>query len=326
MSENNTTTCQVSVIVPIYKAEKTLLRCLDSLKAQTFKDFEVLMVDDGSPDRCGEMIDEYAGKDSRFKAYHKPNGGVSSARQFGIDRACGEYTIHADPDDWVEPAMLEDLYKKAKEDDADMVICDFYENTYKGQRYVKQQPTTLNSKDVLHDVFFRIHGSTCNKLIRKSLYLEYGVRFPVELSFCEDQYVIAAFLIQDIKVSYQPEAYYHYVRELNTFSLSRQYDDRSYRQDLLRRDLFDNLLKDIGIRKEVYEKNTYSIVSKAFFHGSQFYNSKSFNYRFGTYKGVVKKTRASGPEKMLVYMSCCGYFKIAFFLLNSVLFIKHRLC
>ena len=90
---------KISIIVPIYKAESTLIRCLDSLKAQTLPDFEVIMVDDGSPDRCGAMIDEYAARDGRFKAFHTPNGGVSSARQFGIDHATGEYTIHADPDD-----------------------------------------------------------------------------------------------------------------------------------------------------------------------------------------------------------------------------------
>ncbi len=96
---------QVSVIVPIYNAEATLLRCLDTLRNQTFQDFEVLMIDDGSPDRCGEMIDDYARCDNRFKAYHKENGGVSSARQYGIEQAQGVYTIHADPDDWVEPNM-----------------------------------------------------------------------------------------------------------------------------------------------------------------------------------------------------------------------------
>ena len=123
---------KISIIVPIYKAESTLVRCLDSLKAQTLPDFEVIMVDDGSPDRCGAMIDEFAARDGRFKAFHKPNGGVSSARQFGIDHATGEYTIHADPDDWVEPTMLESLYNKANETNADMLICDFFENTYKG--------------------------------------------------------------------------------------------------------------------------------------------------------------------------------------------------
>ena len=133
---------KISVIVPVYNAASTLRKCVDSLLAQTLKDFEVLLVDDGSTDNSGALCDEYAQQNSRVKAFHKSNGGVSSARQFGIDHAQGEYTIHADPDDWVEPGMLEELYKKAKEADADMVICDFYENTYKGQRVVRQKPTS----------------------------------------------------------------------------------------------------------------------------------------------------------------------------------------
>jgi glycosyltransferase involved in cell wall biosynthesis len=326
VSENNTTTCQVSVIVPIYKAEQTLLRCLDSLKAQTYTDFEVLMVDDGSPDRCGEMIDDYAQNDSRFRAFHKENGGVSSARQFGIDHAIGEYTIHADPDDWVEPTMLEDLYRKAKEEDADMVICDFYENTYKGQRYVKQQPTTLNSKDVLHDVFLGIHGSTCNKLIRRRMYDEYGVQFPIGISMCEDQYVVASFLKHEINVAYLPQAYYHYVRELKKNSLSKSYNEQTYQQDLLRRELFDDLLKDDVIRQDVYEKISYGIVSRAFYYGSQFYSSRLFKEHFHSYKGVVKKSSVSISEKTLVLLSCYGYYKIAFIFLNVILFFKHKLC
>ena len=120
----------ISIIVPVYKAEPYLHRCVDSLLAQTFTDFEVLLIDDGSPDRSGEICDDYARKDARVRVFHQENGGVSVARQRGLDEALGEYTIHADPDDWVEPDMLEALYRKAKEDDADMVICDFV-NEYK---------------------------------------------------------------------------------------------------------------------------------------------------------------------------------------------------
>ena len=117
----------VSIIVPVYKAEAYLHRCVDSILAQTFTNWELLLIDDGSPDRSGAICDEYASKDARIRVFHKENGGVSSARQKGQDEAQGEYTIHADPDDWVEPTMLEELYKKAKEDDADMVICDYYQ-------------------------------------------------------------------------------------------------------------------------------------------------------------------------------------------------------
>ena len=106
---------KISIIVPVYKAETYLSRCLDSIINQTFKNFEVLLIDDGSPDCSGEICDKYAAMDTRIRVLHKENGGVSSARQMGLDNAKGEYTIHADPDDWVEPNMLEELYKKAKE-------------------------------------------------------------------------------------------------------------------------------------------------------------------------------------------------------------------
>ena len=116
----------VSIIVPVYKAEKYIHQCIDSLLAQTYRNIEVILVDDGSPDNCGKICDEYAAKDCRVKVIHQQNGGVSVARQTGIDHATGEYSIHADPDDWVEPNMIEELVTKAVADNADMVICDFY--------------------------------------------------------------------------------------------------------------------------------------------------------------------------------------------------------
>ena len=103
----NETTPKISVIVPVYKAEAYLHRCVDSLLAQTFTDFEVLLVDDGSPDRSGEICDEYARKDSRVRVFHKENGGVSSARNVGLDNARGEWICFVDSDDWLsENAML----------------------------------------------------------------------------------------------------------------------------------------------------------------------------------------------------------------------------
>ena len=116
---------KISVIVPVYKAEKYLHRCVDSIIAQTFTDWELLLVDDGSPDKSGEICDGYSRHDGRIMVYHKNNGGVSTARQTGIDKAIGDYTIHVDPDDWIEPTMLEELYHKATDNNADMVICDF---------------------------------------------------------------------------------------------------------------------------------------------------------------------------------------------------------
>ena len=161
---------KISVIVPVYKTEAYLNRCVDSLLAQTFQDFEVLLIDDGSPDRSGEICDEYARQDSRIRVFHKENGGVSSARQYGMDHAQGEYTIHADPDDWVEPTMLEELYRKAKEEDADMVICDFYYERQGKLVIETQKPSSLEHDVVLSELFYRLHGSSWNKLIRRKCY------------------------------------------------------------------------------------------------------------------------------------------------------------
>ena len=99
----------VSVIVPVYKAEKYLHKCVDSLLAQTMTDFEVLLINDGSPDRSGAICDEYAAKDSRIRVFHKENGGVSSARNLGILESQGKYITFVDSDDWLSPCYLADF-------------------------------------------------------------------------------------------------------------------------------------------------------------------------------------------------------------------------
>ena len=100
---------KISVIVPVYNVEKYLPRCIDSILSQTFKDFELLLIDDGSPDNCGKICDEYAAKDRRVRVFHKPNGGVSSARNLGLDKACGEWITFIDSDDYVAVDYLEEL-------------------------------------------------------------------------------------------------------------------------------------------------------------------------------------------------------------------------
>ena len=219
---------KISVIVPVYKAEAYLHRCVDSLLAQTFTDFEMLLVDDGSPDRSGAICDEYARRDSRVRVFHKENGGVSSARQYGLDNALGDYTIHADPDDWVEPDMLEALYAKAIEEDADMVICDYFLNTVRGQRYMEQHPRSLAHAAVLEELLFQqLHGSCWNKLVRRACYKTFDVRFPQGFNLWEDAFVICNLLLNDIKVCYLNKAFYHYDFHSNSESLVHKLNSRS---------------------------------------------------------------------------------------------------
>ena len=114
---------ELSIIVPVYKVEKYLHKCIDSILAQTFNDFELILIDDGSPDRCGEICDEYAAKDPRIRVIHKENQGVSAARNAGLDVATGTYIGFVDSDDWIEPEMYETLLTTAKRTGAETVIC-----------------------------------------------------------------------------------------------------------------------------------------------------------------------------------------------------------
>lgn len=235
---------KISVIVPVYKAEAYLHRCVDSIIAQTFTDWELLLVDDGSPDRSGEICDEYASKDKRIRVFHKENGGVSSARQKGMDEARGEYTIHADPDDWVEPTMLEELYKKAKDDDADMVICDFYYEK-KGMSIVcEQKPKECNSRIVLQQMLaHQLHGSCWNKLIRKDCFIVYNVTFPLNIILWEDLYVTCSLLLNPIKICYLPKAFYHYDLVQNKNSICRKPNVKSLSSQVY----FIKHFKNLGI-------------------------------------------------------------------------------
>ena len=183
----------VSIVVPIYKVpEKYLRQCVESCINQTLHDLEIILVDDGSPDKCGEICDEYAKQDERVKVWHKENGGVSSARQVGLNNAVGEYIIHADPDDWVNANMLEEMYGMAKDREADIVLADFYRDTESAKDvYEEQCVLSLTADGLLKQILdCSIHGSLCNKLIKSSCYLNCNAHFISGINYCEDALIL----------------------------------------------------------------------------------------------------------------------------------------
>lgn len=299
----------ISVIVPIYNMEKLMRKCLDSILAQTFQDYECLLIDDGSKDGSPAICDEYAAKDARFKAFHKPNGGLSDARNYGLAHANGEYTIFFDPDDWVDEDCLKDMYAKAQETNTDMVMCDLWYNDPYRQRYSKQEPTSLNHLDVLKDLITgKVYGFTVTKLIRKELYEKYVIHYPVGMYGCEDQYTMCKLLKNDIKIAYLPKAYYHYMHYGNA-TQSRRYDEKTYQQDVKIRDMFVELLADTPYKQLAYEKKSLAILSRAFHFGRNQYSSRSFKRQFFDYKPVIKNS--SGLMKCLYLMSIYGFYRIA---------------
>lgn len=211
---------KITVIVPCYKAAGYLGLCCSDLKKQSFTDFEVILVDDGSPDDTGALCDQISESDTRFRVIHQENGGVGRARQTGLQYARGEYLIHVDPDDRVDSEMLEGLYLCMKSNHADMVICDFYEIRDEGEVYVNQAPKSLLHSDVLMELFDNLHGSCCNKLVKKQLFSDFNLSFP-KLAILEDLYINVALLLNPIKVVYLDKAFYHYDRT-NANSVTRK--------------------------------------------------------------------------------------------------------
>lgn len=231
--ENEVTAARpaISVVVPVYKAENYICQCIDSILMQTFTDFELLLVDDGSPDRSGEICDKYAIKDSRVRVFHKDNGGVSSARQCGIDNARGEFTIHADPDDWLELNMLEELYNAAMENNADMVICDFFMNYPSGKQLLNvQNPSGLDMTSLICDVVIHQHGSCCNKLVRSQCFKEQDIKFDQNVSIGEDMIFIIQVLMLNICTTYLAKPLYHYRRNQSSGSYTNNLTVESFNQ------------------------------------------------------------------------------------------------
>ncbi len=298
----------ISIIVPVYKAEKYLHRCVDSIFAQTFTDWELLLIDDGSPDKSGIICDEYAKRDNRIRVFHKENGGVSSARQKGQDEAQGEYTIHVDPDDWVEPTMLEELYNKAKEDNCDMVICDYYQNKDNSQIYVKQKPTCLDPITVLSELFQQLHGSCWNKLVRRACYIG-RANFPKGINCCEDLIWCVQVLPLCSKISYIGKAYYHYVvteSESQSKTISRE---RSL-QDVKMLKTLESLLNPFQeIQKAMFVSSVPYVMKRAL--KTSAFTGQELKGMFGRYdKFILQSKKYSVLLRLVCFLSANGLYGV----------------
>jgi glycosyltransferase involved in cell wall biosynthesis len=164
----------ISIIVPIYKVERYLRRCLDSILAQTFIDFECILVDDGSPDNCLVICDEYAKKDNRIAVIHKENAGVAAARDSGLSKAFAEFVMYVDSDDWIEPNALELLYRKQRETDADIVVGSMKRIHLWGNIFYICPKIPKNMQPIAYFLFY-CHKGLVSKLFRKNLFLNYIV-------------------------------------------------------------------------------------------------------------------------------------------------------
>lgn len=214
---------KVSVIIPIYKVEKFIERCAESLLSQTLNDVEYIFVDDASPDksidRLTNVIKSHPHKASNVSIYrHKKNKGLPSARNTGMSYARGKYMFHCDGDDYVEPQLLETMYNEANDNDSDIVWSDWFLSFSKKERYMKQPEYEMPLDALKGMMSGAMKFNVWNKLAKRSLYVDNNVTFPDGYGMGEDMTMMILFSYAE-KIRYIPQAFYHYVKtNTNAFS------------------------------------------------------------------------------------------------------------
>lgn len=231
---------KISVVIPVYKVEPSLRQCLDSVVNQTFRDLEIIAVDDGSPDHCGAICDEYAARDSRVRVIHKPNGGLVSAWKAGVAVSTAPYIGFVDGDDWVEPGFFHDLYAAITASGADVVVGERSEDregfpsvvsrrkgtvTYEGPEGIRQV-LALFFTSFLHTdrATLPMTYSRCDKLYRRELVLNNWKYYNEDIALDEDRVANSAILADCRKVLVlSGVAKYHY--RIDGSSMSHVYDE-----------------------------------------------------------------------------------------------------
>ncbi len=206
----------ISVIIPVYGVERHIERSLNSLFSQTKTDnVEFLIINDCTKDNsiviAQEVIANYSHLNVRV-VHHSVNRGIAAARQTGIDEAVGEYIIHIDSDDWCEPKMLETMYQCLKDDNSDAVIADFWIDYPEKRDYSTQKCASTGEGCVNGLLRGELHGSLCNKLIRRKLFTDNNIRLVEGVNLWEDLLILCKLFCYAKGVSYLPKAYLHYIQ------------------------------------------------------------------------------------------------------------------
>ncbi|HTO18500.1 MAG TPA: glycosyltransferase family 2 protein [Pseudomonas sp.] len=216
----------VSIIIPVYRVEEYIRRCINSVVGQTYRNVEVILVDDGSPDRCGEICDEYALQDSRVQVVHQKNGGVSAARNIALDRASGAYVMFVDADDYIDASLVEVLVDKADELQAEILLFDHCEVNAKGIKpFFNDWYPGISAEELKRRIVRdTVYNSPWGKFFRKELWGD--VRFPVGQLY-EDLYVMPSVVIRANNLAYVKlsQVGYYYNR-VNVDSITAAVRDR----------------------------------------------------------------------------------------------------
>lgn len=254
----------VSIIVPVYNAEATISRCIESIINQEYRDFELLLIDDGSTDSSGTICDRYAAEDSRIRLIHKENTGVSETRNMALDLACGTYLQFLDSDDWITPNATRLFVEEAERYHCDMVISDFYRVV--GKRVAHKGD--IDDDCVLTQEEFSAHmlqnpadfyyGVLWNKLYRHDIVEKYHLRMNPEISWCED-FMFNLEYIRHAEVFYALQVpVYYYVKTKGSLASQGMSISKTIKMKLMVFEYYNNFYKHV-LDEEDYEKNRLQV-------------------------------------------------------------------
>lgn len=254
----------VSIIVPVYNAEATISRCIESIINQEYRDFELLLIDDGSTDSSGTICDRYAAEDSRIRLIHKENTGVSETRNMALDLACGTYLQFLDSDDWITPNATRLFVEEAERYHCDMVISDFYRVV--GKRVAHKGD--IDDDCVLTQEEFSAHmlqnpadfyyGVLWNKLYRRDIVEKYHLRMNPEISWCED-FMFNLEYIRHAEVFYALQVpVYYYVKTKGSLASQGMSISKTIKMKLMVFEYYNNFYKHV-LDEEDYEKNRLQV-------------------------------------------------------------------
>ena len=247
----------VSIIVPVYNVEEYLERCVQSIRNQTYSNLEILLIDDGSTDKSGQICDELRNMDERIVVFHKANGGSSSARNKGLDMMRGQYVGFVDSDDWVEPQMVEILLGSMKKHNSQIAVGELSrDSVYRLEESIPEmlQTTYMDLNEAA--VFVCSNGYACNKLFATGLFCSSNlVRFDEEIKYVEDQTTILELVIKGNGIVKCNAVVYHYFENSQSitrrpFNLSRLTSLKGFKHMLILADNYIPELKDTDAYRE----------------------------------------------------------------------------
>lgn len=243
---------RISVVVPIYNVEKYLEKCLDSILEQTYKNLEIILVDDGSPDKCGEICEKYHQKDERIIVIHQENKGLSGARNTGLEKSTGKYICFIDSDDYINKNMIEILYNNLIETNSDISICGFKQvnendKIKRNNNLIEKNIKVLDKEKCLKELIYhkyQLDIVTWNKLYKKALFN--NIRFP-EGKIYEDFATIPFLVDESNNICVTSEKLYYYVQRKGSINNNLKFNPKIY-------DLIENINKMENLIEKKYKK------------------------------------------------------------------------